>query len=234
MKSSLMQTLTFHLMCANKVLSAQELATLLNVTPRSIRNYIRELNSGAEPLVLSSRQGYCWNPKSARTLPYHSNEYHQPTTPEYRSIYILRKLLFYRSLTKQQIVESLHISDSTCEGDLIRIKARIKSYNMKLVTQKDTLYLQGMEFDRRRLAVHCILNSNGDNSPFFSYIRSIFTEWDMPFIKNLIISTMSDFGLELNGFALNNILLYIGVQLTMHQRGYFLTDNDIPHLPIES
>lgn len=234
MKQSVLQSISFHLMCANKPLSAQELATLLNVTPRSIRNYVRELNIGIEPLVLSSRQGYSWNHKSARVLPYNTDEYNQPTTPEYRSMYILRKLLFYRSVTKQQLVESLYISDSTCEGDLIRVKTKIKNYNLRLVTQKDSIYLQGMEFDRRRLSVHCILNSSGDNSPFFSYIRSAFEEWDMVFIKDIIISTMVEFGLELNGFALNNILLYIGVQLVMLQQGYSFTDKDIPHLSIEN
>lgn len=233
MKSSLIQTLTFHLMCANRPLSAQELAALLNVTPRSVRNYIRELNSGIEPLVLSSHTGYLWNNKSAKIFPYYSDEYQQPTTPKYRSIYILRKILFYRSITKQELIESLHISDSTCEGDLVRIKAKIKNYNLKLTTQKDCLYLQGMEFNRRRLSVHCILSSNGDNSPLFSYIRNIFEEWDMPFLKDQIISTMTNFGLELNGFALNNILIYIGVQLTMLSRGYSLTDKDIPHLLIQ-
>jgi len=220
-------------MCANKPLSAQELAVLLNVTPRSIRNYIRELNSGAEPFVLSSRAGYLWNHKSAKTLPYYSAEYQQPTTPKYRDMYILRKILFYRAITKQELIESLHISDSTCEGDLIRIKAKIRDYDLKLTTRKDCLYLQGMEFNRRRLSVHCILNLNGDNSPYFSYIRSVFEEWDMPFLKNEIIAALADSGLELNGFALNHILLYIGVQLTMLSRGYSLTEQDIPHLPIQ-
>ncbi len=230
MKQSPKQALSFHLMCANKPLSAQELAALLGVTPRSIRNYINELNAGVEPLVLSSRQGYRWNHQSANILPYQSDEHNKPSTPWYRSLYILRKLLFYRSITKQQIIEALHISDSTCESDLIRVKSTLKEYGLRLVTQRDTLSIAGMEFDCRRLAVDCILNTKGDRSPFFSYIRNAYAEYDMNFIKNTILSVMMEHGLELNGFALNNILLYIGVGLVNFHRGHPLTEGGIRHL----
>lgn len=91
MKESALQALTIHLMSTDRWLTAQELAAMMKCTPRSVRNYIRELNADSEPFVLSSKQGYKWNYTTSKTPSLSVNQRFNPSNPEYRALYIPAK-----------------------------------------------------------------------------------------------------------------------------------------------
>lgn len=234
MKESALQALTIHLMSTDRWLTAQELAAMMKCTPRSVRNYIRELNADSEPFVLSSKQGYKWNYTTSKTPSLSVNQRFNPSNPEYRALYILRKILFYESIDKSTIIDTLYISDSTLESDLNKARSIIKPFALHLSVHGEYLYLTGKEFDKRRFLLHCLLTTTGMSSPFFSYICHIYPDFPMDKLRNCLIRTMETHGLEINGFALNNILLFLGNLLERIQSGHILSAQDLPPVSVEN
>lgn len=76
-----------------KPVSSAALAGEIQVSPRSIKNYVRQINHmSQEPLILSSHNGYEINSAQARSLLSDTNtEEKIPENVEQRAFYIVRK-----------------------------------------------------------------------------------------------------------------------------------------------
>lgn len=93
MKETRIKRLLSYLMVTEGWHSAEELASYLHTTTRTIRNYIHELQSRPDVMIESSVRGYRWAPGSsiAYVAMYPTDT--TPFTPTDRMLYALRHFL---------------------------------------------------------------------------------------------------------------------------------------------
>ena len=105
-------------------LSSRQLSSLLSVSDRSVRNYIKELRNAGEQIT-ANENGYLWigikndEPDSPGNK---SQALFAFATPEERINYIIEKLILAKSgLDLYDLADSIYISYSTIEKDMIRV-----------------------------------------------------------------------------------------------------------------
>ena len=105
-------------------LSSRQLSSLLSVSDRSVRNYIKELRNAGEQIT-ANENGYLWigikndEPESPGNK---SQALFAFATPEERINYIIERLILAKSgLDLYDLADSIYISYSTIEKDMIRV-----------------------------------------------------------------------------------------------------------------
>ena len=95
-------------------ITSSEIAHRLNLSTRTIKKYIAELNEEAENLIEASRKGYKLNKDCLAQFRSQLLTQHDiPQTPEERIHYILIRLLFEKhssKLSAYELIDELYIS----------------------------------------------------------------------------------------------------------------------------
>lgn len=104
-------------------ISSRQLSTMLSVSDRSVRNYIRELRNNGEQIT-ANENGYLWlgakNQSPSESKPQTLFAF---STPEERINYLIEKLILSNSgMDLYDLADSIYISYSTIEKDMIRVK----------------------------------------------------------------------------------------------------------------
>ncbi|HET8780362.1 MAG TPA: HTH domain-containing protein, partial [Agromyces sp.] len=113
-------------------MTAAELADRLGVTTRTIRNYAAQANSGGA-IVESGPAGYrldraAWAARA--TAP------RRASTPATRAARVIRALIdATEGLDVYETAAANHVSDSTLEADLARVRTRLEGTGLVLVRQ---------------------------------------------------------------------------------------------------
>lgn len=82
-----------YLSIQNSASTSNEIANVLQVSPRSVKNFVHEINSMyGKKIILSSRSGYTINSKSNISLLLNEDTEVLPQTHEERSYYIIKQL----------------------------------------------------------------------------------------------------------------------------------------------
>ena len=147
-------------------LSSRQLSSLLSVSDRSVRNYIKELRNAGEQIT-ANENGYLWigikndEPDSPGNK---SQALFAFATPEERINYIIEKLILAKSgLDLYDLADSIYISYSTIEKDMIRVKKKLALFNLSIHRQNGTIDIVGEEHHKRALFSH-YLTSNLDST----------------------------------------------------------------------
>lgn len=98
-------------------MTSQELACHLNVSSRTVRNYIGVINSEHKNLVKSSNKGYILDKGRAKKLITEST-LSIPVTQDDRVLFILKRLVQTGSIDIYDISEALMVSPETIKKDL--------------------------------------------------------------------------------------------------------------------
>lgn len=146
---------------------AQTLADLFQVTPRTVRNYVRRANTQAGTDVIeSSHHGYrlVGDRTSAEPHPSSSPE---TTPPQKRRETRLLALLLTRTERQSiyDLAEELHVSDSTLQATLRSVRPRIVSEGLSVEHERDLVWIDGAERDKRRLIGKVIREDQVPDSP---------------------------------------------------------------------
>lgn len=217
MRKDNLQLLIIHLSNAKDWLLAEELASYMHTTTRTIRNYIQEINknSGEQPLVLSSKMGYRINTKHTLIREFYIARPALPQTPEERYDYIIRRMLNQKLTSIPKLCDSLGISDRTLEADLIKIKIIFREYNLNIHRRKDDLYISGREIDKRRLCIYCIKKTSEIEILTYNFIETAFPGFDVGAIRDILVRNLEKNTLAINGYTFYDMLLLLMVQLYM-------------------
>ncbi|MDR5710930.1 BglG family transcription antiterminator [Nesterenkonia flava] len=134
-------------------ITAAALADLLGVTPRSVRNYIAQLNARTSqtPAVESGPAGY----RANRPVLAGLRRGEAKTSPRDRLHTVVRELLEADSgIDIHRTAERLHVSEATLEADLARVRELLESAGLEglsLERSGPRVMLLGSELAQRRL-----------------------------------------------------------------------------------
>ena len=224
MKAARIKQLTSYLMVTDGWHSAEELASYLHTTTRTIRNYIRELQQQPDMMIESSVRGYRWVPGSAMAYAAHQPAEITPITPTDRAVYALRHFLWYEKIPVDDLLQELMVSDRTLDKDLNRLRRLVRQFGLTMHRHHDVLLLTGPETGRRRLINFCVKKVARVDYLTLDYLVTGFAYLDVRFIHQTLLNVLPKYSLHLNGYQVYELLLLMLNQVEQIHRGNLVED----------
>lgn len=188
--------------------TASELADRLGVTTRTIRNYAAQANSGGV-IVESGPAGYrldraAW---ANRGTPARRD-----SSPQVRTACVIRSLIDATDgLDVHETAAANHVSDSTFEADLARVRTRLDGTGLTLVRQGPRITLEGPETARRRLLGALFRDEQARGMLELDQLRAAFPE--VTEFRTALVAGLADAGYAPNEYGLNDVLLHTAIAL---------------------
>lgn len=218
----------------NEWLKVDELATHFNISPRTIRNYINEVNSlpFSKPLITEKNNYYRINKEIY--VKYSTQKEagsHNPETPGERMKYVMRELIYNEhGIDVFDLSESLFLSISSIENDLNKIREILKSYKLELIRNKDRIILVGSERNKRKLMNQFYYDEYVHLSDL-SKIQTEFYGYNFNELKKIVSTTLSKHNLFLSEYTMNDVLLHIVISIErMKEKNYVENAEDVDQL----
>lgn len=201
--------------------TAGALADRLGVTARTIRSYVAQANAAGGPVVVSGPLGYrldrsAW--AARRTLAP------SDVSPAARTARIIRSLIDADDgIDVFETAAGLHVSDSTIETDLGRIRTRLDGSALSLVRSGPRVSLTGPESARRRL-LGVLFREESARGMELDELRATFPQ--LPAFRGALVTGLAEAGFAPNEYGLNDVLLHIAIALDRVARDHPLDADD--------
>ncbi|MEH7109030.1 BglG family transcription antiterminator [Bacillus sp. JJ1764] len=213
------------LMKADSPVTSDYLAKVLDVTSRTVRNDIKELEANVKEIGASIKSirgtGYQLFIHDEQLFRHflqdivghdqdHSGKI--PTLPEERVHYIVKRLLLTEYIKLDDLAEELYISRSTLQNDFKEAKEIFKRYGIKVEKRPNFgLRLIGSEFKLRL----CIADyAFADIESEFDMIlkdNPVFAGVDLNGIKSIILTHIGNHQIVLSDIGLTNLIIHIAI-----------------------
>ena len=209
--------------------TASELADRLGVTTRTIRNYAAQANSGGV-IVESGPAGYrldraAWANRGAPAR--------RDSSPPVRAARVIRSLIDATDgLDVHETAAANHVSDSTFEADLARVRARLDGTGLTLVRQGPRITLEGPETARRRLLGALFRDESARGMLELDALRAAFPE--VSEFRTALVAGLADAGYAPNEYGLNDVLLHTAIALDRVATNHPLDEADAAAPPASS
>ncbi|EOH91073.1 BglG family transcription antiterminator [Enterococcus pallens] len=204
------------LLLQTQPVSSRILAEKLNVSVRTVKNYIYELNQlGDAPVISSSNVGYTVHAKEAQLLLQKpENDNALPQTFKERSFYIIKKILVEnQSLNLFDLSEELFVSYSTLKSDITRMNKTYDKYHVKFVIKQDMIHIIGEEKEKRRLVSYIIFEEVPHKFVDRDVLAANFDEADIEKLSGIIDGIMKESNYHLNDFSYINLMMHLLILL---------------------
>lgn len=206
----------------NRPMSGKELANALEVTPRSIKNYVHEINGlYGKSIIASSRNGYELHTNVVSSLLASLDNQKIPQTQEERSFYIIKQLVLHHhsGLDLFDLCDTLCVSYSTIKTVIYKMNKIFSAYHVAFPCENDCVYIQGNEQDKRRL-ISYVINEEAKNSYInLDLLRKNFGSIDIDALQTIIYQTFKKYMYYLNDFAALNLLLHLLIMIDRELNG---------------
>ncbi|SFK33703.1 lichenan operon transcriptional antiterminator [Marinilactibacillus piezotolerans] len=223
---------------ANTPITSTQLAAVTEVSSRTIREDIKELNTD---LKINGAQIEALKGKGFKITIFNELLYNQyleqidhsldqisnnPNTPNERIDYLLNLFLRKSNPVKlDDLSEEIHVSRSTIQADLKTVKQLLEPYSLKLISRPNYgISLKGTELNRRFAISEFLFNQQkaGPSLIQMQHVSSIAE------INELILNNMWSILLEqinrneivLSDVALNNLFVHIVIAYKRIKEGY--------------
>lgn len=225
-----------HILSKEGQLTARQLAARLQVSVRTIKNYVQQVNQDHPDTILSSNKGYQLNNEKKFKPDEIENMTMLPQTSAERSAFIIKLLL--KSHTSEQfniydIAEQLYVSESTLKNVLRKVKRALKDFDLELTLHGDKFQLLGREQNKRRMLSSTIYEESSPNFININSLKASFPETDLHAIRSIVQLIFQEHHYFINDFSLTNLVLHIALSIERikdsnhHIQQQILTENKI-------
>lgn len=224
MKTSKKELFLNYIKTQHDWIDSSTLANYLNVSTRSIRKYVNEINSTGE-FILSSKKGYKVNLNNNCQTKIDSSE---NTSPDNRLNLILKELIVNSSgINIFDLSEELFVSSATIESDIVKANKFIGSYNLKIKQSRFLLKLIGNESEKRKLMSSIIFKETGSDFLSLFDVQKIYQEYNLTKLKENIIYILKKYNLFINEYAINNILLHLMITIDRIKKNNYIESVEV-------
>lgn len=209
-------------------LSARELGDRLGVAPRTIRDYVADLNSkGPRGLIVSDQLGYRLDEQAYRQWRAMRARSREPVdTPQRRLTKLVRHIARHGEADVYELADMLHVSDATVESDLVKARTLLREHMLVLRRDQHRIVLEGTERRRRRLLRSLLFTSTeGTGLEALTSVRER-PRSRLARLHAAIRKALTCAGLNLNEYVLGDLLVHLSVAADRIKSGYPLTDAD--------
>lgn len=223
--------------------TSESLAHLFGVSERTIRNDIHDINyelkeyaaqierEGSKVMSLKIENEQLFKEFMQKFL---YEDRLLPTEPEDRVHYLIQKFLLHPDYLKMDdIAEELYVSRSTILKDLRDVKVVLNKFNLRFEKRPNYgVALIGSEKHIRNAISELLFNR--DQFMDFGVIKKdwLIEEEKMEQIKNVILSNIKKFNLNLSDIALNNLMIHITIayKRVLANQYALITEKDLSNL----
>ncbi|MDY2640699.1 MAG: PTS sugar transporter subunit IIA [Ligilactobacillus salivarius] len=204
---------------SQKPKSTKQLAATLNVSTKTINNYINEINSANDTIIFSSKDGLIVDKEKA--LKYIERSNNIPKDFEDRAVFIIRYLFNHHSETINvyRLCDILFVSYSTIKNDISRMNIEYQDLDVKFVIKNNYLHLDGDEKSKRKLMSKIIFREH-KNIINTSMLQDCFPNISVVSLSNMITSTLKKHNYFLNDFSRFNLIIHYCIVLDRMKNGH--------------
>ena len=206
-------------------IEANSLADYFDVSTRTIRKRVKEINTSHPNLIISSYKGYKINDSD-----YEYNAVETEDELSSRTNYIMRKLIVSsKPLSVYDLADELHISDSSFERSLKIVKENLNYFDLQISRKRNTIQIDGKERNKRKLINYLISKENSDG--FFSsdYLNNelIVEDVDTEEIKEAVKELFNKHGVYINDYGFQTVIFHIVIMLDRVMQGKYVVGEEV-------
>ena len=141
----------------NDFMTADDLCLLLDISERTLRNEISDINkiANCQLITSSKKSGYCI---SKHDRPEDLFSYIHVFDEDNCFKEILIMLFLNKSISIREVCDKCFVSESYVYSIIKENGNSLKRFNLELIKKKNELFLKGNEFDKRRMYSHFFYN----------------------------------------------------------------------------
>lgn len=209
-----------------KYISAKMLANVLNVTDRTVRHYVKEINAKNPQSIESSREGY----RMSQHFLVSSTEGAAGNPVDTRRFYILRRLIksSERGLDLFDLADTLYLSDATVRADMAYLNRLVTTHNLQIVQKSNRYKLTGDEKGRKKLMINLIDFSKPTKTSLEEEVQKFLGEISLVELMQLTRKNFKKYHVLPNTYFLKNFVLHLAIAMDRTQEEH-LTEKKISH-----
>ncbi|MGM9886667.1 MAG: BglG family transcription antiterminator [Lactococcus sp.] len=195
--------------------SGNELSQKINVTDRSIRNYVKQINDETENLILIDKGYYQYNhEKDKEAISADTGDVKS------RRFAILRKLLHsgYAGVNLFDLSEQFWVSESTIRGDILYLNNLSIAHHLKIHQQAFNYYIVGADSDKRNLMIESIKLASGGSDSFNEELQKLLGDISLSELTELVKLTFGSFHFYVNQYFMQNFILHLVLAITQQNQ----------------
>ena len=201
-----------YLIKKNDCVTSSELQSLLNVSRRTVINYINDIKYECKGLIVSSKNGYqITNIPLAKSFINQNDNSFIENYSERRIDLLHRMILGNEIIDIDEAADYLCISIATLHNDILKLNSELKKANLSIKMKKNKLYLIGSFKDKRKY-ITSLLNSEIEQRHFdLNSFQSIFNSVDVNQIQSLVLDILKEKDYFIDDYSLLNYVLHLSV-----------------------
>lgn len=206
----------------------KDLAKLLNVSDRTIRNDIAAINEFYADTMIESniRKGYRIHGEKVKRF-IEETKKEIPETGEERRWLILKTLVEHNQVNIYQLADQMCISEFSLENDMNKIRKLLDNYQgLKVIRQSNMLQLSGGEREKRHLYEELISYKISGNLWNLNKVAENFMRFDLLKVKELLKDIFEEFHYQMNEVRIPTLLIHVGVILERNFACHFLKEDE--------
>jgi len=210
MKSNVLRLLTI-LNDNDDWMTASQLSGKTDISVRSIKNYVSEINNLEPETILSSQNGYKIDKDKSEIYLRKSESPISQGSLERVNHLITRLIKSKTPLDIYELADELYVSLSTVKADLPKIRNRISPFFLTLTNIADSLQINGLEKNKRKLMSALLYEESNESFMNVEAIQNAFSGIDVDYIKSIILETFKEFHIFINDFSMISLILHIAI-----------------------
>ncbi|MCI5774045.1 MAG: BglG family transcription antiterminator [Erysipelotrichaceae bacterium] len=196
-------------------ITGKELAMILNVSDRTIRNDIEAINKEYPGLIISHvRNGYCVKKEIlVKTNIIMKSDI--PQTAQERYKYIVIELLFKKNrINLLDLQDEIFVSEFTLKHDLKAISKTIEGYdNLQLIKDGNYISLVGSEGDKRRLYRQMLASETQGDFANINKIDELFPNLNLIRVKDELEKILHEYDYSVRKESYPMLMIHVGVAI---------------------
>ncbi|MDR0217886.1 MAG: PRD domain-containing protein [Enterobacteriaceae bacterium] len=211
---------------------AIKLSQVLNVSTRTIKNYVVEINSAYnEKIIISGQAGYALSPDANIDQKHYYdkqvNNYFPKTFQERAAFLIKAILLFERSHNIYDLSADLYISDSTLKSLIYKINGSFQQFNIRFLCRNHHIEILGDEQDLRKLIYHIIMEEREYQFIDLKIFGRIFGGQHVDRVSAIISRVFNKWNYSYHNLSYTQLILHFLILINRLKNSRYLYNNDI-------
>lgn len=214
-----------YMMLDHQFHTASNLAELLNISPKTVRNRIKEINAIGKKYYIciesKSRCGYILEHAGEEEVQKILEEQADmlPDTNQARTDYLLAYLLNHSDYTKiEELSDFLCVSRSTLQVSLKAAEEILAEYDIKIERKPNYgICARGSEFDIRR----CI-GEQSIKEPFLMGSIKLYKQDEMEILAEMVVELIEKYKIRLSERILDHLIMQIYTAMKRIRHGFYI------------
>lgn len=194
----------------NNWVDASSIAKAFDVSSRTIRNYIRQINRQYPDLIDSSHKGYRINSQATHTI---CSDIPQDDQKE-RRLHVMKRLVNSSSrISVYDLADELYISDSQFSRVLYDVKGYLADFHLQIERKRNRISLVGEEINKRKLINYLITDESMSGFLLTNKPNDFLMDQHFSEIKEYLQQVIEKNNLYANDYGFNTILVHVLIMI---------------------